>query len=107
MIFFNLIGALWVIVGFGVAVRLQEMNILPYGDDRFFIVAAVLIFILDISYRLFITKKKIKNKEDNALKTDVLTHWLLGPRMGGSLMFLPAWACSVLVPIWFVYIVTV
>jgi len=101
---FNVYGLLWAIAGFAAAVGLQSIGVGVAKDGTYFIEAAVLVvMVLDIGYRSIVGKKSPASQEaaKAGMKGEVGNHWLLGPRLGGNLMFLPAWATAILLLVWF------
>ena len=87
--FFNLIG-LGMLVGSIVLVAILGPLLNPIGIDArypnslYFLAASVLV--IDLAYRYFRLRPRVDRSSLN---------WLTS-RMGGSLMLMPAWACSIL-----------
>lgn len=107
LVFFNGVGLVLVVIGFCLAVVLQNANIAVQSDGTYFLeVVAASVLILDIIYRLTIGKKQsAKISNGTELKQDIGNHWFLGPKFGGSLMFLPAWSTAVIAYVWMSYLV--
>lgn len=100
IVFFNLLGVAWTIVGLGAAIGLQNAKVfVTEQGDRFILVACGVIILVDLLYRAFVSRKKMAGVDGDAgtMKASVATHWVFGPSMGGSLMLIPAWATAALV----------
>ena len=103
VVIFNAFGLVWVVAAFAVAVGLQSSDILVGAEGNNFLEVLVFaVLFLDLGYRFLIGKNRYKNIENDGkgLKTDIGKHWLLGSKLGGSLMFLPAWATAILAYAW-------
>ncbi|GAA0718381.1 hypothetical protein [Dokdonella soli] len=95
-IFFNWLGLAWLIAGLGAAIGLQNLGLLVQSSGQYFgTVACLVIVALDIAYRLFAAKPRAANSVGAfTANSEVRSHWLLGPSVAGSLMFIPAWAAA-------------
>jgi len=89
IIFFNLRG-IGMLAGSVLLVAILGPLLKPIGIDArypnslYFLAASVLV--IDLAYRYFRLRPRLEVSSQN---------WLTS-RMGGSLMLMPAWACSVL-----------
>ena len=105
IVFFNTLGFAWLVLAILIAILLQTLRIYITPEGEHFVeIFFGSIFVLDILYRLLLGRRRFTS-EFNGLKTNVLEHWLLGPKLGGSLMFLPAWATGIIGYVWLVFIV--
>jgi len=96
-IFFNWLGLAWLICGIGAAIGLQNANVLVGKEGQYFgFVACIVIMSIDLLYRYVISKKAAATAPTPTLKIDVTQHWLFAPHLGGSLMFIPAWATALI-----------
>ena len=95
-VFFNWLGLAWLIAGFGAAIGLQTLGLLVRPDGtNFGLVACATIAALDCIYRGIVVRAKAAQLQTTpVMRAEVKTHWLFGPGLGGSLMFIPAWATA-------------
>jgi len=104
IVFFNPLGLLWLILGIGCAAGLQSIKVIVSAEGKYFLeIIAITILSFDFFYRFFIGKKK--GEEIEGLDSNVANHWLLGPSLGGSLMFLPAWSTTVAAYLFLTFVV--
>jgi len=87
-------------VGIGAAIGLQNAGVFVGKEgENFGLVACGVILVADLLYRVTVARKRVAGIDPRAgtPKASVTTHWAFGPALGGSLMFIPAWATAVLV----------
>lgn len=61
MVIFNILGALWVIIGFVIALGAHQIGILELNEDNsnvFLFIIVLVVVCLDFAYRFFISRKK-------------------------------------------------
>jgi hypothetical protein len=98
-IFFNWLGLGCLIAGIGAAIGLQNAGILVGKEgENFGLVACGVIILVDVIYRATVARGRMAGVDPKAGtgKASVASHWAFGPALGGSLMFIPAWATAVL-----------
>ena len=96
-IFFNWLGLGWLIAGLGAAIGMQNANIFVGKEgEHFGLVACGVVMVADLLYRLLVARKRMAgaDPQGGTGKANVAKHWAFGPTLGGSLMFIPAWATA-------------
>ncbi len=109
LVAFNTVGFLWFLVAFGIAIGLQSAGIIiDKKGDYFLEVIAISIILFDFAFRFLIGKNgKFDKDYESNISEDVSSHWLIGSRLGGSLMFLPAYITAIFGYLFLTFVVKV